>query len=70
MPESARPAAINIPDQSVESFLDLEPVLTENIEAGWNTTTRPFNPSSHSSGPIPTWASACNAAPMASNGAA
>jgi iron complex outermembrane recepter protein len=26
--------AINIPNQSVESFLDLEPVLTENLEAG------------------------------------
>lgn len=26
--------AINIPGQSVESFLDLEPVLTENVEAG------------------------------------
>lgn len=26
--------AINIPGQSVESFLDLEPVLTENLEAG------------------------------------
>jgi iron complex outermembrane receptor protein len=26
--------AINIPDQSVESFLDLEPVLTENAELG------------------------------------
>lgn len=26
--------AINIPDQSVESFLDLEPVLTENVELG------------------------------------
>lgn len=26
--------AINIPNQSVESFLDLEPVLTENVELG------------------------------------
>jgi iron complex outermembrane receptor protein len=26
--------AINIPNQSVESFLDLKPVLTENVEAG------------------------------------
>jgi len=26
--------AINIPNQSVESFLDLEPVLTENVEVG------------------------------------
>lgn len=26
--------AINIPGQSVESFLDLEPILTENLEAG------------------------------------
>ena len=26
--------AINIPNQSVESFLDLEPILTENLEAG------------------------------------
>lgn len=26
--------AINIPGQSVESFLDLEPILTDNLEAG------------------------------------
>jgi iron complex outermembrane recepter protein len=30
--------AINIPNQSVESFLDLKPVLTENVEAGLEYT--------------------------------
>jgi len=30
--------AINIPNQSVESFLDLEPVLTENVELGLEYT--------------------------------
>jgi iron complex outermembrane receptor protein len=31
--------AINIPNQSVESFLDLEPVLTENVEVGLEYTS-------------------------------
>jgi iron complex outermembrane recepter protein len=31
--------AINIPNQSVETFLDLEPVLTENIELGLEYTS-------------------------------
>lgn len=31
--------AINIPNQSVETFLDLEPVLTENIELGIEYTS-------------------------------
>jgi iron complex outermembrane receptor protein len=31
--------AINIPNQSVESFLDVEPVLTENVEAGLEYTS-------------------------------
>lgn len=31
--------AINIPGQSVESFLDLEPVLTENVELGVEYTS-------------------------------
>ena len=31
--------AINIPNQSVESFLDLEPILTENIELGLEYTS-------------------------------
>jgi iron complex outermembrane recepter protein len=34
--------AINIPNQSVESFLDLEPVLTENVEAGLEYTGETF----------------------------
>jgi iron complex outermembrane receptor protein len=31
--------AINIPNQSVDSFLDLKPVLTENVEAGLEYTS-------------------------------
>src|SRR6185503_9746195 len=31
--------AINIPNQSVESFLDLKPLLTQNVEAGLEYTS-------------------------------
>jgi iron complex outermembrane recepter protein len=34
--------AINIPNQSVETFLDLKPVLTENVEAGLEYTSGPL----------------------------
>jgi iron complex outermembrane receptor protein len=35
--------AINIPNQSVESFLDLEPVLTENVEVGLEFKNQSFD---------------------------